>query len=438
MKNKICIGLFGLGTVGTGVLKLFSANYNLIRQRIGSDIYIKKAVVRNPEKHLNCGLKPENITIDPDDILLDPEIDVIVELIGGDTDAKEITLKALKIGKSVVTANKALLAEHAAEIFPAAYASAGLFGYEASVAGGIPVIRNLRDGFTGDDISEVSGIINGTANYILTSMADHGEDFDTALKKAQELGFAEADPTFDIEGIDAAHKVAILLNLSFNGLFEFKDIYVEGITKIEPLDIEIAKEMGYTIKLIGKALCSDQGYQGRVHPALIKNNNLLASVKGAFNAILIKGNFLGPTISYGAGAGAYPTASAVVGDLVEIARNINSEQKNRRYPLSTTNETLEHKKLISIDEIVSEYYLRFTVKDQVGVLADITRILGENNISIRSMIQRSDNGNSNDLVPVVIITHSAVEKNIRKSLSEIDLLPFILQSTRIIRIDSVT
>lgn len=438
MDEKICIGLFGLGTVGAGVLKLLNENYELIKQRIGKDIYIKKAVVRNPDKYANCGLNADQISTSPDDILLDKDIDIVIELIGGDTDAKEITLKALKLGKSVVTANKALLAEHALEIFPAAYDSRGLFGYEASVAGGIPVIRNLRDGFTGDDISEVSGIINGTANYILTSMADNGEDFDTALKKAQELGFAEADPTFDIEGIDAAHKVAILLNLSFNGLFKFKDIFVEGITKIEPLDIEIAKEMGYTIKLLGKAMSTDQGYQGRVHPALIKNNNLLASVKGAFNAILIKGNFLGPTISYGAGAGAHPTASAVVGDLVEIGRNMASEQKNRRYPLSCTNETLVEKQLISIDEIVTEYYLRFTVKDQVGVLSEITKILGDNDISIRSMIQRSENGNTSNSVPIVIMTHTAKEKNIRKSLSKIDLLPFVLESTRIIRIDSVT
>ena len=436
MNRPINIGLCGLGTVGNGVVELFRKNYDLIRKRIGRDIRIAKALEKIPENHLDKGFSPDQISDSPGFILNDPDIDIVIELIGGDTLAKEIILTALQNGKSVVTANKALLATHACDIFPAAYQANGHFGYEASVAGGIPVIRNLRDGFTGDEISEVSGIINGTANYILSSMAERGETFETALQSAQALGYAEADPTLDIEGIDAAHKVAILLSLAYNGLFDFNQIYVEGITKIEPIDTEIADEMGFAIKLIGRAMCTEQGYEGRVHPALVRKSNLMASVNGAFNALLIKGNFLGPTISYGAGAGAHPTASAVVGDIVEIGRSITLNRQHSTHPLSCTNETLVKKELISIRQIASEYYLRFTVLDQVGVLAEITRILGDNDISIRSMIQRPEHDDSKQSVPVVIFTHTAIEENIQKALREIDQLPFVRQVTRIIRIDT--
>ena len=428
MSKPVNIGLCGMGTVGTGVLELFKENYRIIKERTGSDIRITKAITLYPDQELSKGLRRDQLSTSADFILDDPDIDIVIELIGGDTIAKKIILSALEKGKSVVTANKALLAVHAEDIFTAAYKAKGLFGYEASVAGGI----------TGDEISEVSGIINGTANYILTSMSEKGETFEIALKAAQELGYAEADPTFDIEGIDAAHKVAILLNLAYNGLFDFNQIYVEGITKIEPIDIDIAAEMGFAIKLIGKAIRTEQGYEGRVHPALVRNSNLLASVKGAFNALLIKGNFLGPTISYGKGAGSHPTASAVVGDIVEIGRSLTSNWQHQSYPLSCTNETLVKKKLIPISQIKSEYYLRFTVRDEIGVLTEITKILGENNISIRSMIQRSQNGDTKESVPVVIFTHEAVEENTQNALQKIDQLSFIQQPTKIIRIDSVS
>ena len=436
MEKPIKIALCGIGTVGKGVLELFNKNMALIRQRIGKDIQIVKALEKDPEKIKTSGLTSGQVSDSLDFILEDPEIDIVIELIGGDTIAKEIILKALDNGKSVVTANKALLAEHSDVIFPATYAAKGFFGFEASVAGGIPVLRNLREGFTGDEISEVSGIINGTANYILSSMTENNDDFETALAEAQKLGYAEADPTFDIEGNDTAHKVCILLNLAYNGLFDFKQIHIEGITKIEPIDIEIAREMGYTIKLLGKAISSEKGYDGRVHPSLIKNNNLLASVKGPFNALLIKGNFLGPTISYGAGAGSHPTASAVVGDIIEIGRLLANDRKHQTFPLSCTNETLIKKELISIDEIETEYYLRLTVQDKAGVLAKVTKIMGDNNISIRSMIQKSENNGSAESVPVVFFTHKAKERDVQRSIKQIDQLSFIEQPTRLIRIDA--
>ena len=436
MEKPIKIALCGIGTVGKGVLELFDKNMALIRQRIGKDIQIVKALEKDPEKIKSSGLTSDQVSDSLDFVLEDPEIDIVIELIGGDTIAKEIILRALDNGKSVVTANKALLAEHSDVIFPATYAAKGFFGFEASVAGGIPVLRNLREGFTGDEISEVSGIINGTANYILSSMTENNDDFETALAEAQKLGYAEADPTFDIEGNDTAHKVCILLNLAYNGLFDFKQIHIEGITKIEPIDIEIAREMGYTIKLLGKAISSEKGYDGRVHPSLIKNNNLLASVKGPFNALLIKGNFLGPTISYGAGAGSHPTASAVVGDIIEIGRLLANDRKHQTFPLSCTNETLIKKELISIDEIETEYYLRLTVQDKAGVLAKVTKIMGDNNISIRSMIQKSENNGSAESVPVVFFTHKAKERDVQRSIKQIDQLSFIEQPTRLIRIDA--
>jgi len=436
LEKPIKIALCGIGTVGKGVLELFDKNMALIRQRIGKDIQIVKALEKDPEKIKSSGLTSDQVSDSLDFVLEDPEIDIVIELIGGDTIAKEIILRALDNGKSVVTANKALLAEHSDVIFPATYAAKGFFGFEASVAGGIPVLRNLREGFTGDEISEVSGIINGTANYILSSMTENNDDFETALAEAQKLGYAEADPTFDIEGNDTAHKVCILLNLAYNGLFDFKQIHIEGITKIEPIDIEIAREMGYTIKLLGKAISSEKGYDGRVHPSLIKNSNLLASVKGPFNALLIKGNFLGPTISYGAGAGSHPTASAVVGDIIEIGRLLANDRKHQTFPLSCTNETLVKKELISINEIETEYYLRLTVQDKAGVLAKVTKIMGDNNISIRSMIQKSENNGSAESVPVVFFTHKAKERDVQRSIKQIDQLSFIEQPTRLIRIDA--
>lgn len=425
-----------MGTVGSGVVELLNQNKEIIGKRVGADIKITRAATIAPYDNIKDLLKDAKVTDSVDDIINDPEIDVVVELIGGKTLAKDIVLKAFANGKSVVTANKALLAECGEEVFTSAYNSKGLFGFEAAVAGGIPILRSIKEGFAGDEIQEVSGIINGTGNYILSSMTYDKKDFATALKDAQEKGYAEADPTFDIEGIDTAHKVAVLLNLSFNGLFDYNQIYVEGITGIEKVDIEIADEMGYTIKLLGKAVKKENGYEGRVHPTLIKKDNVLASVNGAFNAVFVKGNFVGPTMSYGAGAGSHPTASAVVADIVDISRKVSSETGFRLAPLSYALDNLEKKQLISMDEVEGEYYLRFSVQDKTGVLAEITKYLGENNISIEAMVQKSHEDNNEKPVDVVILTHKAVEKNVRKALEKIDALPMIMNPTKIIRIDA--
>jgi len=435
VKNYINIGLFGLGTVGKGVVNQLNDNGSLIKKRLGREIRITRAVTANPDKERGIDLKNIQISNKINDIINDPEIDIVVELIGGIDLAKSIILQSLKKGKSVVTANKALLAECAEEIFNAAYTSKGLFGYEASVAGGIPIIRNIRESYSGDKIMEISGIINGTANYILSSMSEKNETFLSALKEAQEKGFAEADPTFDIEGIDAAHKLILLMNLSFNAIFDFKSLYIEGIAQIEPIDIEIADDFGYVVKLLGKARDDDKGFEARVHPTLVNKNSILASVNGAFNAVQVMGNFVGETLSYGAGAGSYPTSSAVLGDLIQIGRALSSSDTSSPPPLSFQIEHLRKKQILPIDELETEYYLRFTVLDKVGVLASLTKSLGENNISIRCMIQKSKEHVPGLPVAVVILTHIAREKDIRAAINEIDKMPIVTSPTRLIRID---
>ena len=435
MKKNINIGIFGLGTVGKGVVEQLTENREIIAKRTGCELTVVKAVTANPDKDRGLNIQNIQISKSPRDIINDPSIDIIVELIGGEEPAKWIVLESLKKGKSVVTANKALLAEHASEIFNAAYQAEGFFGYEASVAGGIPIIRNIKDGFSGDKIEEISGIINGTANYILTKMTLENANFDETLKIAQEKGYAETDPTFDIDGIDTAHKLAILMSVAFNGIFDFKQLYIEGIRKIEPMDIEIADEFGYTIKLLGKALPNSSGFEGRVHPSLVSKDSILASVNWAFNAVSIRGNYVGPTLAYGAGAGSHPTASAVVGDIIEISRLLNSGTVKAVSPLSYTGAHISKQEILPIEIIQSEYYLRFTVLDEVGVLAKITSCLGNHKISIRSMIQKSETHTPGLPVPVVIFTHTAKESNIQKALKEIDGLPFVSCPTKLIRID---
>jgi len=436
LKESIKLGIFGLGTVGKGVVEQLRKNGALISQRLGKELQITKAVTANPTKDRGIDLSDIQISSDPKDILDDPEIDIVLELIGGVTDAKSIVLEALQKGKSVVTANKALLAECTEEIFNMAYQSKGLFGFEASVAGCIPVIREIKSSYSGEKIEEISGIINGTANYILTSMIEDKADFQVALKAAQDKGYAEADPAFDIEGTDTAHKLIILMDLAFNGLFDLKELYVEGITKITPLDIEIAEQFGYTIKLLGKAVNTDKGFEGRVHPTLVKTSNMLASVRGAFNAVAIKGNFMGPTLSYGAGAGAYPTASAVMGDVIEISRNLLQEAGQLVPPLASMRDQLSKKKILPMSEVTTEYYLRFSVLDEVGVMSKITTLLGENDIGIRSMLQKGEAHSPKDPIHVVIFTHKAIEKNILKALAKIDSLQFVAEPTNLIRIDT--
>ncbi len=436
MKKKINIGIFGLGTVGKGVLELLLENRTLIEKKTGVEFNISKAVTANPNKDRGLDLSKIPVTKNPDDILMDPEIDVVLELIGGTVEAKEIVLTALKSGKSVITANKALLAEYTEEIFDSAYRSEGLLGFEASVAGGIPIIRDMKSSLCGEKIEEISGIINGTANYILSSMIEDKAEFQVALQKAQEKGYAEADPTFDIEGIDTAHKLTLLMDLAYGALFDFNEVYVEGITNLDPIDIEVAEQFGYTIKLLGKAINREQGIEGRVHPTLVPKDNIIAGVRGAFNAVLIKGNFVGQTLSYGAGAGSHPTASAVVGDLIEISRCLLKSTGALTPPLSIIQEHLVKKHLLPIEQIETEYYLRFTVLDTTGVMAKITKILGDHEISIRSMLQKGEAHAPDVPVHVIIFTHRAMERNIRGALAKINSLEFVTDKTKLIRADS--
>ncbi len=433
MMKQLNIGLFGLGTVGQGVIEQLGENQALIKTRAGLKIQISKAVTQNPDKKRRVDLSGIAVSGDPAFILDDPSIDLVLELIGGTKEAKEIVLSALEKGKSVVTANKALLAEEAGEIFQKAYQSKGLFGFEASVAGGIPILRDLREGFSGERITAISGIINGTANYILTQMSKENKDFATALKEAQEAGYAEADPTFDIEGVDTAHKLLILMKLAFNGLFNFADLYIEGITNIEPIDIEVAQEFGFVIKLLGTARAQAGAYEGRVHPCLVEAESMLGNVNGAFNAVEVFGNFVGHTLAYGSGAGSHPTSSAVVGDIISIARQLKVAGQAVIPPLSADLNQLRPLPILPMEQVICPFYLRFTVADRVGVLAEITRILGAEGISIGSMLQK-ERSSSQGPVPVIIFTHKAKEEAIRRSLKKIDHLEFIAESTKVIRL----
>jgi len=435
MNDVIRVGLCGLGTVGSGVFKLLSKNADLIKKRTGRDIIITKVATLDRYDNLQLDFSQVQISDSVDDILQDPEIDIVVELIGGKTIAKRIVLESLQKGKSVVTANKALLAEFTEEIFHAAYQSEGSLGFEASVAGGIPIIRSIKQGFAGDRIDRFLGIVNGTANYILSAMSKDGVDFDKALKDAQKKGYAEADPTFDIEGIDAAHKVIILMVLAFNAFFDFNQLHVEGITEIDPVDIAIADESGYVIKLLGSASRSEKGYAGRVCPALVSKNSMLAAVTGAFNAVSIWGNFVGETLSYGAGAGSYPTASAVVSDIIEIARMRIAGTKNLVPPLNIHKEHLRRQDILPISETESEYYLRITIDETENSVNGIIKILSDAAIDIKSLTQKAV---SNDLPfekNFVFFTEISNENRVQSAIQRLNSLSYIIKPVKMIRIE---
>lgn len=435
MKRSINIGLCGLGTVGTGVLKQLKENASLIRNRVGGELKITKAVTVDSFDHLEDELIGVKVSNSVDDILEDPDIDIVVEMIGGVTVAKHVILESFKKNKAVVTANKALLAEHSKEIFRAAYQSNSFLGFEASVGGGIPIIRSIKEGFSGDRIDMISGIINGTANYILSSMTSDGADFQSALNDAQVKGFAEADPSFDIQGIDAAHKILLLMELAFNALFDFKQLHIEGISDIESIDIDIANEYSYVIKLLGKACRSDKGYEGRVHPALVKSDSMLASVQGAFNAISIHGNFVGHTLSYGAGAGSYPTASAVVSDIIQISRHIFNGEALPIPPLSVAIDQLKSEMILPIGEIESEYYLRFGVKNAQAAVKYLRDELVDKGVQIRLTDQQrlKEQGG---VEQVVIFTQKVTEKQIQLALEQINRLPEVSYPGKLIRIET--
>lgn len=428
--KTIHIGLFGCGTVGQGVVKVLHKYAPLIAQRTGCDLKIKKVVDRSlkPEKGLPLDFKL--VSREPKELLDDPSIDIVVELIGGVDAAKKFVLEALKKGKHVVSANKALLSQHGKELFEAAVKAKRDFYYEASVAGGIPIIKALREGFVANHIEALYGIVNGTCNYILSNMQETGRDFQEVLKEAQKKGYAEADPTFDVEGMDSAHKLGLLASLMAGQWVDLHSIPVEGISSISHEDLAYADELGYVIKLLAIAKETPAGLEVRVHPTLLEKKHPLASVSGVFNSIYLKGEPVGHSLFYGRGAGEFPTASAVVSDIVDVARNLVSNTPNRIPPFW---ENKKRKKLIPPEKIENEYYLRFTVIDTPGVLSKIAGALGKQKISIASVIQREHK--EGEEVAVVVLTHNAPASNLNKALTEIDAFDFVKKKTIMIRVE---
>lgn len=431
--ERVYIGLIGFGTVGTGVVKILQEKAKLLEERLGFSLILKKIADLDITRDRGIKVSPAILTTNVTEVIEDPEISIIVELIGGLEPARTFILQAMAKGKHVVTANKALLAVHGLEIFKAADEYGVDLGFEGSVGGGIPIIRALKEGLVANKIQVIFGILNGTSNYILSEMTARNLKFEEVLKKAQELGYAEADPTLDIQGIDTAHKLSILISLAYGVQVKLEDIYTEGITSIAPMDVEYAKELGYHIKLLAIAKSDGGPIEARVHPTLLPADHLLSTVSGPYNAIFVKGDAVGSTLFYGPGAGMMPTASAVVSDLVDLSRNLRLGA-NRRVPLLAYQRPyLKEGDIKSIENISCPYYLRFTVVDRPGVLSRISGILGDLDISIASVIQKGRRAEK--AVPIYIVTHEAREKNMQKALQVIDRLPIIVNKTVYMRIE---
>jgi homoserine dehydrogenase len=432
------VGLIGLGTIGTGVVKVLQRNAAVIEKRLGFPLRLVRVADLDTETDRGVDLGGIRFDSDADALLGDPQVEIVVELIGGYEAARRLILRSIEAGKHVVTANKALLALHGAEIFAEASSRGVDVAFEASVGGGIPILRSVREGLAANRIEALYGILNGTTNYVLTEMEHTGEDFEVVLKRAQDLGYAEADPSFDVDGVDAAHKLTLLASMAFGARLTHKEVPTEGIRGLAPIDFEAAREFGYRIKLLGIAKLHGSGeeerVEARVHPTLIPSASLLASVDGAMNAVAVIGDAVGPTLFYGAGAGELPTASAVVADLIEISREIRRGSSGRVAPLSYLPESLEPKPLVPLGELVGPCYLRFTAVDRPGVLAHLAGVLGENQIGIESVIQKGRAG-ADGSVPVLVRTHSAPEAAVRSALELIDELPDVTAATRLIRIE---
>jgi homoserine dehydrogenase len=433
--DVINVGLFGLGVVGSGVVEILRRNRDLIQSRLGAEIRVTKAVTRHPRKARAVSLEGISVSDDPAAILDDPSIHIVVELMGGTELARTVVLKAIESGKAVVTANKALLAECAREIFPRAYAKGTPLGMEASVAGGIPVLRALREGLAGDRILEICGIVNGTCNYILSKMSAEGAAFEAVLAEAQKLGYAEADPTFDVDGHDAAHKLAVLVNLAYGTMVDYRAVYREGIRAVTPLDIDYARQLGFSVKLLAIGKLANGKVEARVHPTLVEREHLLSAVNGVFNAVFLTGDNVDATLFYGRGAGAAPTGGAVVSDLIDISRTLRQGGRARLPPLSVMPPHLRELPVLPIADVVSEYYLRFQVLDRAGVLARMTTVMGNHQISIRSMIQPDQALHPGDPVQVILTTHRAREADVRASLALIEQMDFIQGPTQLLRIE---
>lgn len=428
--EPVKVGLLGLGTVGGGTMNVLHRNAAEISRRAGRDIVVSHAAAREYDPQGIEGLENVVITDDAFEVVRDPDVDVVVELIGGYSPAKELVLEAIANGKHVVTANKALIALHGNEIFSAAQEKGVTVAFEAAVAGGIPIIKALREGLAANHIEWIAGIINGTGNFILTEMRDKGRDFTDVLKEAQELGYAEADPTFDVEGIDAAHKLTILASLAFGIPLQFDKCYTEGIGKIEAQDVEYAEELGYRIKHLGVTRHTADGVELRVHPTLIPERRLIANVDGVMNAVLVYGDAVGPTLYYGAGAGSLPTASAVVADIIDIARALTVDPDSRVPHLAFQPDELSDIPVLAMDQVETAYYLRLTVEDKPGVLARITGILGESGISIEAVKQQEPLSGETE-VPLVLLTRQVLEGDMNRALSAIESMDTVRSISRI-------
>jgi len=434
--KPVKIGILGLGTVGCGTVTVLKRNAAEITRRAGREIQVVQASARDLKKKRDCEVAGIELTENPRDVVSNPEIDVVIELIGGYELARDLVLQAIKNGKHVVTANKALIAVHGNEIFQAAQKKGVMVAFEAAVAGGIPIIKAIREGLTGNHIEWLAGIINGTGNFILTEMRDKGRDFDDVLKEAQALGYAEADPTFDVEGIDAAHKLTILAAIAFGIPLQFDRAFTEGITRVTREDVMHAEELGYRIKHLGIARRSDKGVELRVHPTLIPARRLIANVDGVMNAVLVKGDAVGPTLYYGAGAGAEPTASAVVADIVDVVRTLTTDPNNRVPHLAFQADALSDLPILGIDETETAYYLRMQATDRPGVLADITRVLGDMDISIEAFIQKEPAEGESE-VSIIMLTHRVIEKNMNEAIRRIEALESIKGEIMRIRMETL-
>ena len=437
MSNKpINVGLLGIGTVGGGTFAVLQRNAEEIARRASRPIRITVVADKNTELANKITGGTCKVTDDAFAVVTDPEVDIVIELIGGYGVARELVMKAIESGKHVVTANKALLATHGNEIFTAAQDKGVMVAFEAAIAGGIPIVKAVREGLTANRIELIAGIINGTTNFILTEMRDKGLAFDVVLKEAQRLGYAEADPTFDIEGVDAAHKITLLASLAFGIPVQFDKAHIEGISNLDAIDITYAEQLGYRIKLLGITKRSDEGVELRVHPTLIPTKRLIANVEGAMNAVLVQADAVGPTLYYGQGAGAEPTASAVIADLVDITRMHTSDPENRVPHLAFQPNEMADLKMLSIDEVQSSYYLRLRIADKSGVLSGITGILADQKISIEAMMQKEP-GEGEVQADLIMLTHRTREKHINAAISKIEALNVVVGDVTKLRMETL-
>ncbi len=432
--KPVKVGLLGLGTVGGGTATVLSKNAEEIARRAGRGIKVDFAAALDLSLADDLGMSDVRLTQDAFDVVRDPEIDIVVELIGGYSPARELVLEAIDNGKHVVTANKALIAMHGNEIFAKAQEKGVIVAFEAAVAGGIPIIKAIREGLAGNTIEWLAGIINGTGNFILTEMRDKARDFADVLKEAQELGYAEADPTFDVEGIDAAHKLTILASIAFGIPLQFDKVSTEGISNITAEDVDYARELGYGIKHLGIARRTGEGIEMRVHPTLIPKRRLIANVDGVMNAVLVQADALGPSLYYGAGAGALPTASAVVADVVDVVRTLTSDPENRVPHLAFQPDAISDLPILSMEDVQTSFYLRLSARDEAGVLAKLTSILGDRDISIEAFIQKEP-AEGSDEVTLIILTQRVREGDMNQAIAEIEALDVISGSVSKIRME---